>query len=72
MSKNPSIELKIHKPMNNLAKVINSYLGKEYGFALLVFPVNKPPEETRCNYISNCKREDIINSMKEFIARNEQ
>lgn len=70
--KDPTIQLKLHKPMNEMAKFLDEYFGEENGFCLLVFPTNKPAEETRANYISNCKREDMINAMKEFIARNQK
>lgn len=44
--------------------------NRKIGWALLVFPFDCPPG-ARTNYISNSERSDMINSMKEFIARAE-
>ena len=38
----------------------------ENGFVVLAFPAERPGA---CNYISNRNREDIIASMKAFVAR---
>lgn len=43
---------------------------KKWGFAFLVFPFGEAPEG-RINYLSNAEREDMLVSMKEFIARAE-
>lgn len=48
----------------------NKGASREIGWALLVFPFDCPPG-ARTNYISNANRSDMINSMKEFIARAE-
>ncbi len=40
---------------------------KKYGFLVMVFPFSD--ENRRGNYVSNCKRKDIITTMREFIAR---
>ena len=45
--------------------------GKKTGFALLVFPFGQPNGEHRSNYISNANREDMIATLKEFVARAE-
>jgi len=58
------------KLLNELGKLIGGAcepLG--LGFNLLLFDFG---EKGNLFYISNAKREDIINVMKEFIARNTQ
>ncbi len=70
----PPIEAKHRVVMNALASVIGDAInpdGKVNGFALLVFPFGQPEGEHRANYISNCDREDMLATMKEFIARSE-
>ena len=61
--------------MNALAKVIAEAIDptgeRLNGFALLVFPFGQANDEHRCNYISNASREDMLATMKEFIARSE-
>lgn len=44
--------------------------ARTVGWALLVFPFDCPPG-ARTNYISNAERKEMIDSMKEFIARAE-
>jgi hypothetical protein len=36
------------------------------GFFVMVFPHKEPD----CDYCSNCKREDVLNMMKDFIIKN--
>lgn len=63
--------------MNNLARGIDEILNdrktgadRRVGFVLLVFNMNQAGErETRCNYISNADRLDIVAMMKDQIAR---
>lgn len=43
---------------------------KKYAFALFVFPFGSS-DDHRSNYISNGTREDMIATLKEFIARSE-
>lgn len=43
---------------------------RKVGWALLVFPFDCPPG-ARTNYISNASRKEMLDSMKEFIARAE-
>ena len=54
-----------------VADAINPDGVRRNGFALLVFPFGQPNDQHRCNYISNAVREDMIATMKEFIARAE-
>lgn len=61
--------------MNAFAKMLDEELNPDSvrlnGFCLLVFPFGQANGEHRCNYVSNAIREDMIATMKEFIARNE-
>jgi len=64
--------------MNALAALIDDLLngqvptgGTKNGFALLVFPFGQPNDEHRSNYVSNANRDDMLATMKEFIARSE-
>lgn len=63
------IDVRYRDRMIALANGLDEVLGG-LGFALLVFELGKI-EGGRVNYIGNCKREDIITAMREFIARNE-
>lgn len=71
------IQPEINKQMQCWAEVLDeTFNGKDYktkdrkwGFALLVFPFGQEDKSHRINYISNSQREDMINAMKEFIAR---
>lgn len=62
--------------MRALGRAIDETLNddegpKTTGFCLLVFPFGQSNNEHRCNYLSNADREDMIATMKEFIARAE-
>jgi hypothetical protein len=50
--------------MRNIAKRIQSKLPSGFGFCLIVFPFNKPGI---ANYISNAKRETMIEALEEKI-----
>lgn len=41
--------------------------GKHWGFILLTFPFG---EGGTCLYLANCRREDAIQAMREFFAKN--
>ncbi len=78
MSKQPDhqpIEEKHRAVMNEIGDLISGAINPDgikcNGFALLVFPFGQPNDEHRCNYISNANREDMLATMKEFIARSE-
>lgn len=51
--------------MRDLAKMVENEIPG-IGFAILVFDFNEPGMS---NYISNARREDMINSLKETVAR---
>lgn len=55
--------------MQNLAKHIESKLGKNYGFFLMIYEHDS--ENGRSNYVSNSNREDVAKAMKEFIEKTE-
>jgi hypothetical protein len=62
--------------MNSLGRLLDGVLNpgtgpKRTGFALLVFPFGQPNGEHRSNYVSNANRDDMIATLKEFIARAE-
>jgi hypothetical protein len=59
--------------LNTLAEVLDDAFNegkkpKRTAFVLLVMPFDAP-EGQRTNYVSNAKREDIVNMMKEVVAR---
>lgn len=69
------IEPKFRLEMNVMASFIDGTFNGEargedrkVGFVLLVYNFG---DSSRCNYVSNSNREDVITLMKEFIARNE-
>ena len=72
--KEQPIQPELRKVMNEIAAAISSAINpsgqKRNGFALLVFPFGQPNNGHRC-YISNANREDMLATMKEFIARAE-
>lgn len=74
MSSEQPIEEKYREQMRELAVVLDKYFnpkgGKEIGFSLLVFAFGGEPGN-RTNYISNANRKDMLDTMREFIARAE-
>ena len=68
------IEPKFHEMMNALAgaleKILNPDGVRRNGFVLLSFEFGAT-EGGRVNYISNAERPEMLNAMKEFIARAE-
>jgi len=77
MTKEQPIQEAYRKKMNELARVLDEYFNglkkggeRTVGFALLVFDFGCP-KGARTNYISNAERSEMLESMKEFIARAE-
>lgn len=75
IEKEQPIEPVLAKLMNDIGLIIGGALkatvkdtGEQYGFALFMFNM-KGGDSSRMNYISNCDREDMLASLKEFIAR---
>jgi hypothetical protein len=56
--------------MQEIAKNIESKLPEGMGFCLLAFDFGDKPLR-RLNYVSNAEREDIVKTMKEWIAKTE-
>lgn len=57
--------------MNDLGRLLNEYLKpNDLCFALFIFQAGQG-DDHRSNYISNTNREDMIATLKEFIARAE-
>lgn len=55
---------------NDLARMVEQNIPKEYGFCLLLFPFGEG-DDYRMQYISNGNREDIVKAMKEWIKKTE-
>jgi len=53
--------------MQDIAKDVKERIPEGHGFFVLVYPFEG--FDGRANYVSNGKREDVINSMKEFIIK---
>lgn len=74
MEKEQPVEPKYREQMNELGRLINEFFNpdgnKKTGFALFVFPFGQG-DDHRSNYISNANREDMLATLKEFIARAE-
>ena len=49
--------------MRRIADTIAAKCGKDYGFAVLVFPFGKEPRAA--HYISNASRKDMIKALRE-------
>lgn len=71
------IQQKFQEQMSAIARAIQEIFNgpvpvekSKVGFALLVFDMEVKPEN-RTNYMSNVNRKDMLNAMKEFIARAE-
>lgn len=64
MATNPSDEVK--NKMQEIARTVKKMIPEGCGFAVLVFDTGDKPGR-RLNYVSNCKRDDIVRAMEEFI-----
>jgi len=76
MEKEQPVQPEFVEFINKIGRAINKFLNpnpneKKYGFSILMFKFGEPNQFDRMNYLSNANREDMIASMKEFIARNE-
>lgn len=77
MEKEQPIQPHLQKLMNDLARILDENLNpglawgeKKTAFALFLFPFGAG-DDHRSNYISNASREDMLATLKEFIARRE-
>lgn len=64
------------KQLNDIAHEIERRLPTKMGFILMVFPFGQPSPEDRppderamLNYVSNCKRQEAINVLKEWLIK---
>ena len=63
-------QLDTRRRLNDIAHAINERLPEGFGFICLVFPFGKDAAKGgRCNYVSNAKREDAINALKEWMIK---
>ncbi len=68
MKINPHMSAKHRASGERLASVIDRHLPPGTGFALLIFDFGDTGD---LSWISNAERDDMIATMKDFIARNE-
>ena len=54
------------KVLTALAKALSEILGNEVGFVLLTFNFG---DSGRANYVSNAKREDVLNVLREYVSK---
>lgn len=69
-----AIEAQYQEVMHNLANALDEVLNGDArgldrvnGFVLIVFPFGD--DSSRCNYISNAERKDVVIMLKEQIKR---
>lgn len=70
------VTVETEKVMQSIASAIDQTLNEDiknpdYGFVVLVYPFNNEGGETLVNFVSNSKREQVIEAMKEIIVRAE-
>ena len=53
--------------MQDIAHAVNERIPDGYGFMVLVFPFGG--KDGRANYVSNGRREDVVNAMKEWLIK---
>lgn len=54
--------------MQDAARALAVILPPGTGFIIMAFDFGQVPGTSRLEYVSNGKREDVVNCMKEFIA----
>ena len=65
---NPTMTPEVKAAGERLAKIIDAALPPGHGFALLIFEWG---DQGNLSWISNAQRDDMIATMKDFIARHE-
>jgi hypothetical protein len=60
----------IKDKLQDLGKAVDDQIPPDYGFILLVFPFGQV--DGIMQYIANCKREDAVQAMREWIAVTEK
>lgn len=58
----------VKSKMQNIARKVDEELPENWGFIVLAFKFNEKGEMI---YVSNADREDVVESMKEFIEKTE-
>ena len=58
----------VKSKMQNIARKVKEELPDDFGFVVLAFKFNEKGEMI---YVSNANREDVVQSMKEFIEKTE-
>jgi hypothetical protein len=64
----PNQEVEIREKMQKLARGVQEELPPHWGFIIMCFPLDD--KQGRLNYVSNGKREDVLQLLKEFLYRN--
>ena len=64
MTKKLLIDTDTNGAMKAMAHNVEMYVGKEYGFMVMVFPFGDNPDRV-AHYISNCDRKDMIKALRE-------
>lgn len=61
---------RVHDQMQEIANSVKAQLPEGFGFVVFVFPFGTSEEdEPRMNYVSNARREDVIATLREWIAK---
>lgn len=56
--------------MQKIARAIDEELPAGWGFILMAFPCSDVALEiNRCNYVANCKREDAVKVIREWLSK---
>jgi hypothetical protein len=55
--------------LNDITHAVTDRLPEHFGFFVLVFPFGDGEAAPHANYVSNAKREDVINVMKEWLIK---
>lgn len=66
----PELEQIMKDIGRTIGRALQDHAGAGYGFALFMFGL-AGDEKGRMNYMCNCRREDMLVALKEFIARAE-
>lgn len=62
---------KIEELLRDIGRTLGYQMPPQYGFALLIFTYANASDEQAIFYISSANREDMIQAMQEFIAKNQ-
>ncbi len=62
------VEKMLTPELQSLAKMIDDKLPKGWGFGLMIFEMNHEPDGPLL-WVSNARREDMINAMKEYVKK---